>query len=254
MDNAAAFGAKYFVLYDNRDEPLMTDEYPCGNYVPMFISQQDGIFLVQQAIPQKMTLSFPNLPTTAPMPRSGLISFWSSYGPSNDMYLGPSVAAPGAWIISTVPKALSGGSGFAAFSGTSMATPFVAASAALFLQAHGKKPSTALAVRSIFQNTAVPVKETKAPGALLDTAAHQGSGVIQVFDAIKSTASMLPAELLLNDTAYFKGTHKLHIRNRGRKTVTWTLSHVPAGTAKTYSGDEARSESKFVRIRCMRIF
>ncbi|KAB5588699.1 Minor extracellular protease vpr [Ceratobasidium theobromae] len=132
-------------LSDNGDHSLLAGNYS-GNYTRMFISQQDGASLVQRTIFQSMILSFPNLKTKIPTSRGGLISDFSSYGPSNDMYLGTSIAA----------RRLD----------------------SFNLPSHGKKASTALVARAIFQNTTIPVKETKSVDSLLDTAVRQDSGLI----------------------------------------------------------------------------
>ncbi|CAE7144667.1 unnamed protein product [Rhizoctonia solani] len=234
LDNAAAKGAKYFLIYDNVDEPPTTIE--AGDYVAAIITQVDGLFLLQEAIPKKYTVSFPNDPSTIPNPTGGLVSSFSTYGPSYDMYLKPALSAPGGSILSTFPVTLGS---FAVESGTSMATPFVAGSAALLLQAKGKSTAIAKAARNIFQNAAIPVKQTALNGSLVETASHQGAGLIDVYNAIKNTAKLLPSELLLNDTAYFKGERTLTLHNEGKKSVTYTITHVPAGTAQTIDGIEA---------------
>ncbi|KAG8738765.1 hypothetical protein FRC10_006482 [Ceratobasidium sp. 414] len=233
LDNAAKFGGRYFLIYDNKDQAL--SGISTGNYTGALISQADGIFLVTQGIAQGLTLSFPNNPATIPVPGGGLMSSFSTYGPTNDMYFKPAVSAPGGNILSTYPVPLGS---YAIESGTSMATPFVAGSAALWLQVKGKTAANAKAARSAFENSAIPVKQTTATDSLLETASHQGAGLIQVYDAIHAAGSMLPAELLLNDTTYFKGVQTLLIKNSGKRSVTYTLSHVPAGTAPTISGIE----------------
>ncbi|QRV79003.1 pyrolysin [Ceratobasidium sp. AG-Ba] len=233
LDNAAKFGAKYFLIYDNKDQTLST--VSTGNYTGALISQADGIFLVTQGVPQGLTVSFPNNPSTISVPGGGLMSSFSTYGPSNDMYFKPAVSAPGGNILSTYPVPLGP---YAILSGTSMATPFVAGSSALLLQIKGKTAATAKAARTLFQNTAVPVKQTATNTSLLETASHQGAGLVQVYDAIHATGTITPAELLLNDTANFKGVQTIFIKNSGKKVVTYTLSHVPAGTAPTINGIE----------------
>ncbi|KAG9086315.1 hypothetical protein FS749_003726 [Ceratobasidium sp. UAMH 11750] len=233
LDNAAKFGAKYFLIHDNKDQPL--SGISVGNYTGTLISQADGKYLVTEGIPQKVTLSFPNNPFSYPVPGGGLMSSFSTYGPSNDMYFKPAVSAPGGSILSTFPVPMGA---YAIESGTSMATPFVAGSAALYLQIKGKSAATAKAVRSVFENTAIPVQNTAANNSLLETASHQGAGLIQVYDAIHATGNLSPAELLLNDTANFDGVHTLFVKNGGKSSVTYRLSHVPAGTAPTIEGIE----------------
>jgi subtilisin family serine protease len=225
------------LIYNNVEDAL--GAIPFDNAI--LIPQQDGIFLVQQAIPQKLTLSFPNSSFVLHLPTGGLTSYFSSYGPTNDMYLKPAISAPGSNILSTWPIALGS---YAIESGTSMATPYVAGASALLLQVRGKTPEIAKAARSIFENTAVPVKQTISKTSLLETASHQGAGLIQVYDAIKNTGSIFPAELLLNDTARPRGVYKLSIKNSGKRSVTYRLSHVPAGTANTISGIECNREPR----------
>ncbi|CAE6439730.1 unnamed protein product [Rhizoctonia solani] len=229
--NARKFGAQYFLIYDAADQLL--DQLDFGNATAALITQQDGIYLVQQAIPANETISFPNTPWNYPTSLGGLVNAFSTYGPTNDMYLKPQISAPGGKILSTYPVKLGS---YRIDSGTSMAAPFVAGSAALLLQARGKP--AAKSATAMFQNAAVPATFNKTT-SLLETAAHQGAGLIQVYDAIKNVGSMTPSELLLNDTANFKKSQKLTIKNTGRKIVTYELTHVPAGTANTIRGIEA---------------
>ncbi|CAE6450175.1 unnamed protein product [Rhizoctonia solani] len=234
VTNAAAKGGRYFLIYDNKDQSL--GAISTGEYPGALITQADGLFLLQQGIPKNYTIAFPNSPYTAANPSGGLMSSFSTYGPSHDMYLKPAFSAPGGAILSTYPIALGS---WEIASGTSMATPFAAGSAALLLQIRGKTAVTAKAARTIFQNTAIPVKQTVANTSLIETASHQGAGLLNVYDAIKNAGSLTPSELLLNDTAYFKGTHTLLVKNSGKKSVTYTLTHIPAGTANTINGIEA---------------
>ena len=125
-----------------------------------------------------------------------------SYGPSNDFYFKPAVAAPGGNILSTLPVPLGS---FGIMSGTSMATPFVAGSAALLLQVKGKEAAVALSARTLFETTAKILPSSQAPGDPLQTVAQQGAGLIQVHDALRFTTIVTPGELILNDTAHFQG-------------------------------------------------
>ncbi|CUA76593.1 Minor extracellular protease vpr [Rhizoctonia solani] len=234
VTNAAAKGGRYFLIYDNKDQSL--GAISTGEYPGALITQADGLFLLQEAIPRNYTISFPNAPFNGANPSGGLMSSFSTYGPSHDMYLKPAVSAPGGSILSTIPLALGS---WGIKSGTSMATPFAAGSYALLLQVRGKNTETAKKARTYFQNTAIPVNEAATNTSLIETASHQGAGLINVYDAIKNTGSLTPSELLLNDTANFKGLHTLLVKNDGKKPVTYTFTHVPAGTANTINGIQA---------------
>jgi subtilisin family serine protease len=124
-----------------------------------------------------------------------------SYGPSNDFFFKPAVAAPGGNILSTFPVPLGS---FAVLSGTSMATPFVAGSSALLLSVKGKSKTVTDGARTLFQTTAKAVSSSKTDGDPLQTLTQQGAGLINVFDAIHATTIVSPGELVLNDTAHFK--------------------------------------------------
>jgi len=124
----------------------------------------------------------------------------TSYGPSNDFFFKPAVAAPGGNIVSTIPVNLGN---FSLASGTSMACPFAAGSAALLLAAKGRTTDVAKGARDLFETTARWVP-SDVSSDLLQTAAQQGAGLINVFDAIHATTIVSPGELILNDTAHFK--------------------------------------------------
>lgn len=151
-----------------------------------------------------LALSFPQSGAAYNMPdvlNGGLVSSFSSYGPSYDMELKPALAAPGGNILSTYPRALGT---WALDSGTSMATPFVAGAAALVLQARGRSAAAVKGMRDLLSATARPVAAGKEEGALLQTLAQQGAGLIQVDLAIGTKTVVSPTQLLLNDTAHFK--------------------------------------------------
>jgi subtilisin family serine protease len=131
---------------------------------------------------------------------SAYISF-CSYGPSYDFFFKPAVAAPGGNIVSTMPLKLGG---FALESGTSMSCPFAAGSAALLLEAKGNSTKVVKGARDLFATTARWVPSSFTGGDPLQTAAQQGAGLINVFDAVHATTLVSPGELILNDTAHFK--------------------------------------------------
>ncbi|HSC51517.1 MAG TPA: S8 family serine peptidase [Gaiellaceae bacterium] len=109
--------------------------------------------------------------------RSGIITSFSSGGPTNfDHRLKPDVAAPGGQILSSTLKEFAG-SNFAVFDGTSMSAPHVSGAAALLLQQH---PSwTPAEVKSALMTSAQPAwgdtARTKEASVLLE-----GGGLVDV--------------------------------------------------------------------------
>lgn len=94
--------------------------------------------------------------------------------------------------------------GFAVVSGTSMAAPFAAGSAALVLSARGVNPEIGKATRNILETTAQYLPSSRREGALLESAIHQGAGLVDVYKAVHTKTLISPGELILNDTANFK--------------------------------------------------
>jgi hypothetical protein len=117
LDNAAAFGARYFLI-DNNVPGL--SGIATGNYTAALILPEDGQYLrSQSAAGTPVSLTFPQEGgyTELPDVNGGLVSDFTSYGPTFDLYFKPAVAAPGGNILSTFPVPLGK---YAVLSGTSM--------------------------------------------------------------------------------------------------------------------------------------
>ncbi|EJD50489.1 subtilisin-like protease [Auricularia subglabra TFB-10046 SS5] len=237
LDNIAAKGGKVAVVYNNG-----------GSFSPVnfgstvkavLIQDEDGAFLVDQFVKKtgaKIVFPQENAVVKTPSPTGGLISDFTSFGPSNDMYFKPAIAAPGGNIMSTYP--IKKGS-FAVSSGTSMACPHMAGAAALILQAKGKNANVARSLRALVETTAKYVASDKTDSAPLQTLAQQGAGLLNVYDAIRYKTVLTPGELLLNDTAHWRARHTITIKNTSQKKQTYQLTHVPAGTALTIAEGSA---------------
>ncbi|KAF8521827.1 subtilisin-like protease [Gautieria morchelliformis] len=234
LQNIADKGAKVSFIYNNVNGLTNVET---GNFTTALIQAADGQFLVDQFIAgKKITVAFPQTGVSFnfPQPQGGLVSTFSSYGPTFDLFFKPAVAAPGGNILSTFPVVLGG---FAILSGTSMATPFMAGSAALLLQVKGTSLSVARGARTRFETTAQAIPSSKNGGDPLQTLTQQGAGLINVFDAIHFETTVSPGELILNDTAHFVGSHTITVQNTGKELQKYVLTHVPAGTAATIQPD-----------------
>ncbi|KAH8828652.1 subtilisin-like protease [Flagelloscypha sp. PMI_526] len=237
LDNVVAKGATAVLVYNNAAGFLSAsfgDAY--AKFPVAIILASDGEFFVDEFNKgSKLTLTFPQEGGNADYPdeHGGLVSDFTSYGPSNDMYFKPAVAAPGGNIPSTWPTTLGS---YAVLSGTSMATPFAAGVAGLLFEARGKEYQVGIDARSLFESTAAPVLAEPA-GTVLQTLSQQGAGLVDAYQVIHSEITVSPTELLLNDTANFKGEHKIVLTNKSKQTKKIFVKHVPAGTASTFQQD-----------------
>ncbi|KIP04605.1 hypothetical protein PHLGIDRAFT_492880 [Phlebiopsis gigantea 11061_1 CR5-6] len=228
LTNIAAKGGNVSLIYDNGSG---FDDIEVGNFTSALIQADDGVFLVNEfASGATVSLSFPQTggSTQFPDPTGGLISSFTSYGPTNDMFFKPAVAAPGGNILSTFPVPLGS---FAVDSGTSMATPFMAGVSALLFGVKGNSPTVGKTARDLFETTAQLVPSSHTDGDPLQTVAQQGAGLVDAFHALTTKIIISPGELLTNDTANFKGTHTFTIKNTGSTAESFKITHVPAGTA-----------------------
>jgi subtilisin family serine protease len=154
-ERAALAGAIGIILVDNRfgeANPIpLTLPIPAG-----MISDLDGQHLraFLAANSGRATIRVSSDIKEIPTDRSGVITSFSSAGPTDFGYdLKPDIAAPGLDVLSSTPP-LTTGSTFSVFAGTSMATPHVAGAAALLLQQHPNWSSWQ--VKSALMSTAGP--------------------------------------------------------------------------------------------------
>lgn len=151
---------------------------------------------------------------------------FSSWGPMQDFTLKPDISAPGVKIVST-----GNDNGYKTMSGTSMAGPFAAGSAALVMQKLQKETSLknaelVQATKALLMNTSQPLLD--AMSGVVVSPRRQGAGQINVGAAVSS-----PVYITADD-----GTSSLSLRQIGTNTkfnLTFTnLSNVD----QTYTFDD----------------
>ncbi|GAA5913639.1 uncharacterized protein JCM6883_004034 [Sporobolomyces salmoneus] len=197
------------------------------------LRREDGLQLLKyyQAQPRGVRISFPFttlVPYVADTVSGGVISTFSNYGPTNDLFGVPSVVAPGLNILSTVV----GGLGI--MRGSSMACPFVAGATALILSARASENLTPQQVKSLLMTTSQQTP-TAYGGQNLVTAVRQGAGLVQVDQAVSRKTLISPSIIQLNDTAYFNASQPLTVTNKGDSPMTYTLSWTNAQGVATYN-------------------
>ena len=117
------------------------------------------------------------------------IAAGSSRGPTTDLLIKPDVSAPGTAVVAAVPFEVSA-TGYAALSGTSMASPHVAGAAVLLRQAHPDWTPTQ--VKLALMNTSSNLS------TLLGVnfrAIEQGSGFINISRALSPALTASPGSL-----------------------------------------------------------
>jgi subtilisin family serine protease len=157
--------------------------------------------------------------------RSGIITSFSSAGPTAFGHLlKPDLAAPGGQILSSTLSEFAG-SPFAVFDGTSMATPHVAGAAALLVQRH---PTwSAQQVKSALMSTAGPAwgntERTKEAAVTLE-----GSGLINVARADSPQVFTDPASISLGELDITGGAVSrgklLEITDAGGGAGAWSVT------------------------------
>lgn len=225
--NAKAAGAAGIVIYNNKDDGLLSMALDDKTFPTLGMSKADGEVLAQAANEGKsIKLKF----GTALIDNSsaGKMSDFTSWGPTPDLDFKPEITAPGGKIYS-----LANDNKYQQMSGTSMASPFVAGSEALILQGI-KKQGLNLSGEKLVQfaknsamNTSHPVYDTEHTKEIISPR-RQGSGEINVKDAINNTVEVKAANG--NGAAALKEigrqtTFKVTLTNYGKKAQTYAVDN-----------------------------
>lgn len=146
-----------------------------------------------------MTISFPSLAEGEFVINNisgGLLSIFTSWGPTNELSIKPNIAAPGGIIYSTFPLPLGG---YAVLLGTSMATPYMSGVAALYLCI--KKKTSPLKMKDLMTITANPMDFNDGFNTTIGLkapVAQQGGGLVNAFRFVSATTEISPSLIALN--------------------------------------------------------
>lgn len=193
---AMAEGATSVVVYNDRSGPFGGGGVEDAGVPMVALTDTDGKELRDLAANgEGPVLEFTDDTVLVDLPRGGLASAFSAYGPAPDLSFKPDVAAPGGGIWSTVPVA---DGSYEALSGTSMSSPHVAGAAALLIGEEPRlKPRD---VRTRLANSAKPIPWGDDPDSgELEAAHRQGTGVIDVIDALDAEAALYPTGINTGD-------------------------------------------------------
>ncbi|KAI3661918.1 hypothetical protein MP638_005959 [Amoeboaphelidium occidentale] len=240
-NNAEIAGAKAVLIYDN-EESSENFKVGLGNFsisIPVYsIKKEDAFYLIgliNESENQTISTTWPSSHFVKSVETAGKVSSFSSLGLSSGLELKPDIAAPGGQIASTVPMKQGG---FGMQSGTSMASPYVAGCYALMMESIGtkvlnrlKKSGTAsVLLQTVMLNNAQQLSGNATSGnEYLDSPARQGSGLINIKNALLSSQFVLPSKIQLkyfdDSDASKKRFATLTVINTGRDDIEYEVSH-----------------------------
>ncbi|EQB38689.1 hypothetical protein M948_08880 [Virgibacillus sp. CM-4] len=186
VKNAKDAGAEAAIVFNNEDGQIPYYIGESTAYLPAFrLSNEDGQAL-KEVLSDELLLTFGELTNTES--EGDHLADFSSRGPAAQNYdIKPDVVAPGVAIFSTYPSYVNDPEhnnydlAYARIQGTSMASPHVAASAALILQ---ENPNySPFEVKAALMNTSVDLKENY-------SVYEVGSGRINAYNAVHTNTSV----------------------------------------------------------------
>ncbi len=238
--NAVAAGAAGLVLYNNAAGALnpTVAGTPAITIPVVAITAVDGAAINTQMDAGAVALTWGTGTTSSPNTLANTLSSFSSLGLTAELGFKPDIAAPGGSIYSTYPLELGG---YASLSGTSMASPHVAGTVALLLQA--RPGLSATEVREILQNNAVPEMAVAPNGTVADNIHRQGAGIVRIDASVLNLAHASPGKIALGESQSGPVTTTISITNDGLAAVTYDITHVPAlsTTGSTYAPTQVAS-------------
>lgn len=238
----------HLTLWYLADDPYAIPDYEFVGGFTATISQEAGEALVQaiaeggSVVADFSTLSddyFVGMINSAGT--GGLPNYYTSWGPLYDLTIKPDISAPGGDILSTYPTDT-----YAVLSGTSMATPYIAGVAALYIGYYGGRKTnpnfsaSELTMRIIasgqslayFDGTSLTNYGMYAP------VAQVGTGIINASNVLDFTTSLSYGKFALNDTRHFNSSHSVDITNGAEESVTYTYGVQAAAGLETYISGE----------------
>ncbi|KZL86648.1 subtilisin carlsberg [Colletotrichum incanum] len=247
-DRLVTKGGQYIIYYTSDNTTMRDEQYVYSQgiqgvaSIPPYQAEQ-WLSLLEQG--RNVILSIPNANNTKTRleelennTSGSYLGTFSSWGPTWELEASPQFVAPGANILSTFPVALGS---YRIMTGTSMSCPLNAAIYALLIEAHGTKDPKRL--RSIVASTSKPLNwydGTTANSDILAPVPQQGAGIIQAFDAARSTAELSVDSIAFNDTDHFDGNKTFTIKNTGSVDLVFEVSHRKAVSMYTFLANQDR--------------
>ncbi|TLS27276.1 hypothetical protein PpBr36_04001 [Pyricularia pennisetigena] len=234
--NLQALGAKYVLVY-NDNRPIVTPGSSDPGSLLGMITAEAGHAIIDAIVAgANVTADFSRHSGDGPLvgipdlQAGGKPSVFSSWSSTYDLQLKPDVAAPGGNIFSTWPE-----DSYMVQSGTSMATPYVAGIAALYISAfggrgkHGPGFAAELTKRIASAGSTLPWYDgTTTSSEFVAPPLQMGSGLVNATRVLRGATTLDATKLNLNDTANFQGAHDVTVTNGGAAPVSYSFALEPA--------------------------
>jgi subtilisin family serine protease len=235
--NILAAGGKYIFIFDPVEPDR--DGFYLGDWTEIVFAslvEKDGQALAA-ALGEgySIKVSVPDSETVIGMenPRSGTPSYFTSFGPTFDHAVKPDIGAPGSGILSLYLD-----HSFAAMDGTSMATPYVAGVAALYIgkhggrSKHGKAFGRMLSARILSSGSSIAWADhlgMPMDSGIAASVAQAGNGLVNATKMVMSETQLSFTKFALNDTHQFSRYQGVEITNNSPEPVTYTFDVEAAG-------------------------
>ncbi|KAI1259503.1 hypothetical protein F5Y18DRAFT_295746 [Xylariaceae sp. FL1019] len=236
--NLAAIGAEYILFYNN--EAAITTPQTIDGVLAAMVEAEVGAKIIEIVkAGGNVTGDFASdtdMPSYVDWSAGGKASDFTSWGALNDLSVKPDVGAPGGQIYSTYLE-----NSYAILSGTSMACPYVAGVAALWVGQYGGRATQekgwarALGRRIISSGQTLPWwNGASTEGDFIAPVEQVGTGLVDSWKVLNYNTQLEFQAMALNDTKHFNGKHEIVLANAGDEDVTYSFSHVPAAGFETY--------------------
>ncbi len=226
--NLEEYGAQYILFYQDEEELVAPFSWYWTSMLGLIEKDAGAAIVETVAAGGNVTADFSLDPNTNYVgmynSAGGRPNDFTSYGSTYDLRLKPEIAAPGGDIFSTYPT-----DSYTVLSGTSMATPYIAGVAALYVgryggrKVHGKDFAKNLAMRIIASGGSLPWIDGVSNNdyGFWAPTVQVGAGLVDAAKVLNYNTSLSYAKFALNDTHHFERYHKVDITNSGDKPVTY---------------------------------
>lgn len=245
-------GAHVTIWYLANDPYAIPNYSRVGGFVAV-ISADSGAAIVDNigaggtVIADFTTINSDNYFVGMPNPAGtgGLPNYYTSWGPLYDLSIKPDIAAPGGDILSTYLDDT-----YAVLSGTSMATPYIAGVAALYISYYGGRKSNPsfdasnLIMRIVSSGDSLPYFDgsTLTNYGMYAPVGQIGTGIVNATKLMNFTSSLSFAKFALNDTRNFATSHVVDITNGADGDVTYTCGVQDAAGFETWLSADSGEE------------